>query len=724
MPQQFDLLKASAITEIQEDLEGVVSFYRDQAELAAKAAGAPLVSALIDPVPANNTIVILQTSAGGQVWEVVGGVWVIVGWITKPEFPNLAAMAASSGLTNGQEVTANGERFEYKVNGERDAEGELVTADNALVVDAVGMTVGQLVSKRTDYNSFNEMKNDVRSLPDGTSLTVNGLSNYTVNSEGMLPLAGGLTVDVEYGNAGFSTKAFGIFGGNTDITELLQIAVTASRNQGGVERVLRVNSGIYKTADSIILGIGQYIIFDPGVKINHVPPTQVDIETKPLFVASGQSEVYLFGNGAKLVGTKTGAVAEGLGSGIYLYGVKNFGVYDFNISNFATDGVQITGDNTGAGPCENGVISNVSADSCRRNGFSLICYRSVTLINPRGTNSGGAPVGPWAGIDVEPNFDCFAQGLTIINPYTSGNAGYGLLIVPGALAGASVASNEFYVTVLGGRSVSDGATAGTNYAALQFANGGAMTNRVFGQVSVRDYTVVLPKSRGVSWHNWDADKSPRVVLDNVQVLDPDGTRVAATNNERTGFVIDCNAAMATSNMGNIHMKNCGATDRRGGSSRMIWGCILDAGSGKSLKNILIENFVSDGQLAAAKYDVNTAFTTTAGSGENVVVRCDDERSVDLSGSQVIGGFGGMIINVPSGSPAFTLPAAAKCKGLSFIIQNADGVSAVTVTTQTADKIRGYDVAGVDSIVLDDGGYLHATSAGGNMWRIKQVAGGR
>tara|TARA_R110000796_G_scaffold45616_37_gene110427 strand:- start:893 stop:2863 length:1971 start_codon:yes stop_codon:yes gene_type:complete len=181
MPQQFDLLKASAITEIQEDLESVVSLYRDQAELAAIAAGAPLVTSLTDPVPANGSIELLQTGAGTQIHEVKIGAWVQIGWLGVPLFPTIAAMSQASGFVNGQTVDVekgfNGkeEHFFAKLEGDAAA----LDANGTTIIDAEGMGVdpatrGRLISRRTEYASLVELGNDTRSFGDGVSVEAEG----------------------------------------------------------------------------------------------------------------------------------------------------------------------------------------------------------------------------------------------------------------------------------------------------------------------------------------------------------------------------------------------------------------------------------------------------------------------------------------------------------------------------------------------------------------------
>jgi len=184
--------------------------YKNQSQVAAIAAGAPIVTTLTDPVPANDTVEVLQANAGGQVWQVSGGAWGIVGWLTKPEFPSIAAMALASGLINGQGATvrngANGQSEDF------DWTAGSLTADGALVVDGVG---GQWVSKRTVYADWAEFYADPRgygSLSAGQALQW-GDHSYTVLPLGAssphLTRPSGLLLRVNPKFHGFNIEAFG-----------------------------------------------------------------------------------------------------------------------------------------------------------------------------------------------------------------------------------------------------------------------------------------------------------------------------------------------------------------------------------------------------------------------------------------------------------------------------------------------------------------------------------
>lgn len=158
--------------------------YRDQAQVAAIAAGAPLVTTLSDPVPADGTVEIVQTDAGAQVWQVGSSEWGIVGWLTRPQFDIIAQMGAASGFIDGQEVEVNGERFTYIA-------GSVLPVDGERIVDAEGMgddpaTRGRLVSLGRFLPSVAEvLDSDPRTFasgtriftPDGDLVTTDGAGN-------------------------------------------------------------------------------------------------------------------------------------------------------------------------------------------------------------------------------------------------------------------------------------------------------------------------------------------------------------------------------------------------------------------------------------------------------------------------------------------------------------------------------------------------------------------
>jgi hypothetical protein len=511
-----------------------------------------------------------------------------------------------------------------------------------------------------------------------------------------------------------SVKDFGAVGdGVTDDTAAIQAAVTFARVQGGESRKLYWPRGTYKITGTITLGTNQSVEFDPGVTVNFVA---ADPLNTPLFVAANQSKVYLNGNGATLNGTRGTVAGQGAGDAFFIYGSDNVVIRNFVINNFATDGIEITGDNTGSGPCSNILIENCYVNNCRRNGMSIISARGCVVIGGEYNGTNGSLGGPWAGIDIEPNTDCFLEDVTLIGVNTIGNDGAGIQVTPGALS--ATVDKRFHVNIIGGRSLSDGDTVGV--AGLYFVNGGAQVNKIYGEVIVSGFSVDSPKSCGVSFREWDADKCPRVIVEDVTVYNPDSTLSASTNVNRTGFVIYADSSQATTNLGNIELRNCFAEDLRA-TARMTWGMIAAADSGKSIKNVLVTNPTAINTAAADKFDIYTSVSEGPGTSVGFGVVYPTPRPVNIGASQSIAGFGGKLINATA-SINLTLPSASACNGMTYEVQNAPGVNSVTLVLQSGDMIAGAIGVASTNLVLDEGGAVRLRSLGGTTWIVDALDG--
>jgi hypothetical protein len=510
--------------------------------------------------------------------------------------------------------------------------------------------------------------------------------------------------------------------GVADCSTALQAALTATRQNGApvnAGKTLVWCKGTYKCSAGLVIGTGQRVLFEPGVTID---ASGLPNETTSLFSISNQAQVYLDGNGALLKGARATAAAgtEGNSAAFYVYGTDNFEIANFRIQDFATDGITITGDNTTSGPCTSGVVRNCYATNNRRNGMSIISVKGLTVIGGEYTNSnGGTFGGPWNGIDIEPNSDCYLQGVTLLNVRTSGNVGGGIACVPGPLSAVGAASNLFEVAIIGGRSYQDGDLNATNRPGLAFLNGGALTNQVFGQITVRGYVVDSPSGRGVGFYNWDADKCPRVVLDDCMVFDPDYTLSAATNANRTGFVAFCDSGQAITALGNIIMRNCQAIDRRG-SARMVWGFLLAADATKSLKNIRVENPTSVNFTSASKYDVNCDAANVTGGMTDVDVTYTTPKPATLATASIFGWVGKRIQSATNGN-AFTLPLAANCKGASYEVEVLAGVTGTTVVASGADTIKFNGAAAAGTLAVAAGDCVRLRSKGGALWMAAPTA---
>jgi len=510
-------------------------------------------------------------------------------------------------------------------------------------------------------------------------------------------------------------KDFGATGnGTTNDTVAIQNAITFARSQGGQSRKLYWTRGTYLITNIITLGTNQYIDFDPGVIINFVP---ADPLNTPLFVASNQAAVYLNGNGATINGTRGTIADQGVGTAFYIYGSDNVVIRDFTINNFATDGIQLTGDTTGSGPCTNVLIENCRVNNCRRNGMSIISATDCTVIGGSYNGANGALGGPWAGIDIEPNPNGFLENVNLIGVSTANNDGASIQFTPGALS--DNVGRRFRVFVTGGRSVNDGDLTGVS--GLEFRNGGNLINKVFGEIVVDGFIVDSPKSRGVSFREWEHNKCPRAVINNVSVYNPDSTLNAVSDADKSGFVIGIDSAQNAATLGNIVMNNCHAEDTRS-PPRMVWGMVVFSAAAKEIKDVTVIDPRSVNFTASSKADIHTGVASGPGTSNMFDVIYTRPIPIDISASQSIADFGGKRINVTASSNIFTLPSASNCSGLSYEIQNDVGVGSTTIAVQTGEIILGDVGVASTNIVLDAGGFIRLRSRGSGSWGIEALDG--
>jgi hypothetical protein len=508
--------------------------------------------------------------------------------------------------------------------------------------------------------------------------------------------------------------------GATECSAALQAALTATRSNGAPTnqgKVLYWGRGTYKCGSGLTLGSNQTIVFDSGVTINFTG----DVNTS-LFTSANQSGNYLYGNGAVLNGNRAGVTLSNSGNqnAIYLYGSDNVLIQDFNIVGFAMDGITITGDNAASGPSTNVRIVGVDSYNNGRNGMSIIHAIGVLVDGGRYWGSNGTPSGPWAGIDIEPNANEVAQGIVIRGVRTQQNAGAGLQFTPGAMS--SSAGLTFDVTVVGGRSTTDStatAAGSIGKAAILFANGSTLANEVLGQVVVRDFVIDSPACMGVNFQNWDASNAPRVILDNVSVINPNGASGSTGNQNQSGFTIYCDSTQAVSALGKITLRNCKAQDTRG-SPKMVWGGLVSADTGKTVQDVIIQDFTAVNYTSSSKYPVKTD-VANSGTLVDVVVSYTSPKPVSSAASITDPGWGGQRVNLTTGGSSFTLPLAAKCKGMYYEVQ-ADQAAAsnCSVVRTSTDVVKANGVASATSYVLQPGDIARFRSEGGTYWSVAGV----
>ena len=500
--------------------------------------------------------------------------------------------------------------------------------------------------------------------------------------------------------------------GVMDSTVGLQAAFTAARAQGGKMKTLRIQTGTYKLTNTLITGSNLHVICEAGVTLDF---SGLPNETTTCISLAAQSNVYFEMNGATIKGARATATPsiEGSSSGFTLYGAKNVVIRQAICTDCTTDGIYIAGDLGSSGPAQNVLIDQCVCTNNRRNGLSITHARNVLILGGLFDNSNGAPNGPFAGIDIEPDAGQTAASITLVGVRTSNNAGAGLLFVPSA--SSSVVGNFYGVTVHGGSSSNDGSVAGVG--ALTFASGGAFTNQVYGQIVVKGFHVISPKSRGVNWKNWDPDKAPRVICDDVLVTNPDATGVASGNLNRVGFAIYSDSTQVVTALGNIVLKDCRAEDMRP-TPRMVEGFWLDVDPGHTLKNIRIVDPVSFNFTGGAKIDVNAGFPLD-GSGVDVDVVYTAPRAWAQGGSFALAAMMGKRVQVTANGTV-TLPTAASCKGSHYEVTSAAGVT-TTLSAVTGETISGIGLTAAQTQTIAASCGLLVRSNGGTSWSAQPIA---
>lgn len=485
--------------------------------------------------------------------------------------------------------------------------------------------------------------------------------------------------------------------GATDVSDQFHAAFVQARIQSGQAITLIVNKGTYKITKAAAapagtaIGCGSWmrVIFEPGVVID---ATGLPNETTSLFSIAGQDKVYFEGNGAALNGARATAnpVIEGNSAAFFLYNSTNVCIKDFNISGFATDGITVTGDTASDACCENVRIEGCNADNNRRNGMSIIACKGCVVLGGKYSNSNGAPSGPWAGIDVEPNTGVHTTGIELLGVRTQGNSGPGLLFVPSAQAGN--AGTYYDVTVLGWNSDTDGLAGSdiTGKPALLFAAGGTWANPVYGQIVCRDFVIRNPKWAGIGQQNWDAANAPQVICENGRVYNPDSTLTSTNNTGRSGLGLYIRSTDAVQNCGKMKFINIHCEDNRG-SVRMTGGHYVDVGASTGTwTDVHWRNCKSVNFTGALKFDVNFNVLAASGTAVNCSIEYDTQIQRTALPTASIGAWLGTLFTASSASRTYTLPLLAKSVNCRY--HGYFPFASCTVTAQTGETIKPTGVA--------------------------------
>lgn len=219
---------------------GDAAGYAASAELAAMAAGAPIVTALTSPTPANGTIELLKVDAGLIVYQVVAGSWSLVGWLQGPDFKTVADLLASTAanlgatggivnaggfryqiVTSGQHLTTAGGVKLYVVNAGQGASIDALGAlGNGTASDSAAFAAAALIGgKWALRDGANYRVANVTLAANGLAFSCAGVCNITKNANG--PIFSGPATDMNFTGIifrGGPSSNSGLTGHNLDFT--------------------------------------------------------------------------------------------------------------------------------------------------------------------------------------------------------------------------------------------------------------------------------------------------------------------------------------------------------------------------------------------------------------------------------------------------------------------------------------------------------------------------
>lgn len=139
------------------------------------------------------------------------------------------------------------------------------------------------------------------------------------------------------------------------------------------------------------------------------------------------------------------------GMGISIKGSQNISINNVNITDCWGDGIYI-GNSGSSGTNRSISITNPVLENNRRQGISVITAINLKIVNPTIMKTNGTK--PASGIDIEPNAKSERlQNISIINPSTANNQGYGIEIYLGRLQGTKYPVD---ITISGTSNMKDG----------------------------------------------------------------------------------------------------------------------------------------------------------------------------------------------------------------------------------------------------------------------------
>lgn len=210
--------------------------------------------------------------------------------------------------------------------------------------------------------------------------------------------------------------------GSNNLQNLQNLFNLSSNSYNGV---INISQGDYyitianNSTDSIVIYSNTTVNLNGNIILNPNDLTNYNI------VTIRQRNNIIIQGGGSIVGdvvTHTGTTGE-WGMGISIYDGNNITIKDVSVKNCWGDGIYIGQEAATTSYSSNILIDNVTIDSNRRQGISIISVENLTIRNSRIINTGAIKfTSPGAGIDIEPNIaNAMVRNINIEGCYFNGN---------------------------------------------------------------------------------------------------------------------------------------------------------------------------------------------------------------------------------------------------------------------------------------------------------------
>lgn len=292
--------------------------------------------------------------------------------------------------------------------------------------------------------------------------------------------------------------------GVTDETSSINQAITDLYNVGGGTLYIPFSNQPYMVNAEIGINLKDNVnmVIDDGSIFKAIPTAKSSYRVISLVDTKNNN---IYGN-YEIIGERNehlGTTGE-WGMGVEMRGASNIYFEHIHASDCWGDGLYIGSSET-QNYCKNITIGTLIADNNRRQGFSLISVKGLTIDKAILTNTNGTA--PEAGLDFEPNNNLeFLQDIKINKLITKGNKSDGVLFYFGTYLSSpnlvDITINEFH---------SDG-----DYVGVSFSSGGDIQ----GAIKFTNQPIIENSGHyGINQRNWPST-NPRITFDRPIIKDP------------------------------------------------------------------------------------------------------------------------------------------------------------------------------------------------------------